>query len=323
MTSSAVSVVIVNWNGGPHLKNCIASILEYGNGYIERITVVDNGSSDNSLAAVRGLPRVVTIEAGENLGFARACNLGARGATSDFLLFLNPDATVFPDTLPRALGRMSEPGWSNVGICGVQLVDGNGVVARSCARFPNALGLCLVATGMGRLFRGKGVLMEDWDHDQTRDVDHVIGAFYLVRRSIFGELGGFDERFFVYLEDLDFSLRARQRGWRSRYLVEAQAFHLGGGTSNQVKDLRLFYSLRSRILYAFKNFSRAGAFSVLIATSIAEPLVRLTWSAARFSWKTCAETSRGYRMLYSWMLSVSFDHGVSDTSPIISDQSKK
>jgi len=298
----AVSVVIVNWNGGAHLETCIASVLSHGDGHVDHITVVDNGSTDDSLSAVRDLPQVHLIEAGENLGFARACNRGAQGVRSDFLLFLNPDAAVFAGTLGRALCEMADSACADVGICGVQLIDGEGVVARSCARFPTALGFCLVATGLGRLFPGRGILMEDWAHDQTRDVDHVIGAFFLVRRQLFEDLGGFDERFFVYLEDLDFSLRAKQRGWRSRYLVEAKAFHLGGGTSSQVKDRRLFYSLRSRILYAFKHFKRPEAVSVLVATCVAEPLIRLVWAGAKFSWSTFAETLRGYRMLYRWIL---------------------
>jgi len=143
--------------------------------------------------------------------------------------------------------------------------------------------------------------MAEWPHDITRDVDHVIGAFFLVRRSLFESLGRFDERFFVYLEDLDFSYRARQAGWRSVYLANAQAFHAGGGTSHQVKARRLFYSLRSRLLYAAKHFSKSGAALVFLATLLLEPLSRSAWALMRRSLPSLKETWQGYGMLWCWL----------------------
>jgi GT2 family glycosyltransferase len=143
--------------------------------------------------------------------------------------------------------------------------------------------------------------MAEWDHKQTRPVDHVIGAFFLVRRELFEALEGFDERFFVYLEDLDFSYRAYQSGWRSVYLGDVQAFHAGGGTSNQIKARRLFYSLRSRLLYSFKHFSWIGASAVLIATLLVEPLSRSVLALLRRSWPGLKETWAAYGMLWQWL----------------------
>ena len=301
MNSPSISVVIVNWNGGDHLRRCLASLHEFGGESIDRITVVDNGSTDGSLEAARATSGVTVAEAGENLGFAKACNLGARQATAEFLLFLNPDAAISPGVVERVLSFMTEPAGVHVGICGVQLVDEDGHIARSCARFPTPLGLCLVALGLGRLLRGGGMLMEDWTHDESREVDHVIGAFYLVRRSVFETLSGFDERFFMYLEDLDFSLRAHRLGWRCHYLSDVRAFHAGGGTSRQVKDRRLFYSLRSRIQYSTKHFDRLPAAMVFLLTVTLEPFVRMGWSAARLAWGEVNQTIRAYRMLYQWI----------------------
>ena len=129
----------------------------------------------------------------------------------------------------------------------------------------------------------------------------MIGAFYLVRRNLYEELGGFDERFFVYLEDLDFSYRARQHGWHTQYLADVQAFHAGGGTSDQVKALRLYYALRSRIQYSFKHHGRFGAFCVLAATVVAEPLARLAVAIARRSWINAWETLQAYTRLTIWL----------------------
>ncbi len=101
--------------------------------------------------------------------------------------------------------------------------------------------------------------MLDWDHRQNREVDHAMGSFFLVRNILFKKLQGFDERYFVYLEDLDFSLRAKQAGFVSYYFTDAAAYHKGGGTSEQIKARRLFYSLHSRILYWYKHFNWAAA----------------------------------------------------------------
>lgn len=296
-----MDVIVVNWNAGHQLCTCIDSITQYAHGLVKQTIVVDNGSVDGSDARIEGLPNVTLIRTGANLGFGKACNLGAQHAKSDYLLFINPDAALYDDTLPKALAFMQDPANTNVGICGVQLLDEARHVSRSCARFPSAVGFVAHAVGLDRFFPRLGHFMAEWDHAQTREVDHVIGAFFLVRRELFNALHGFDERFFVYLEDLDFSYRAHQVDWRSVYLADVQAFHAGGGTSNQVKARRLFYSLRSRLLYAFKHFSWMGAFVVLLATLLVEPLSRSAQALLRRSWAGLKETWAAYGMLWRWL----------------------
>lgn len=293
-----VHIVIVNWNSGDWLRRCLASIGGHGAGLVDRVVVVDNGSSDGSAVLAPSGPAEV-IATGENLGFARASNLGARDATAPLLLFLNPDAALVEATLQRAVAYMESSEAAGVAVCGIRLVDEQGRTQRHCARFPTPRILFGAATGLSRLFpkRFPSLLMEDFDHLESRCVDHVIGAFYLVRRDVFERLGGFDERFFVYLEDLDLSLRVHRAGWQVHYLAEATAFHKGGGTSEQVKARRLFYSLRSRLLYAFKHFSRPAAWGVLAATVLIEPFVRLLRALFRLSPREFADTIRGYALL--------------------------
>ncbi len=295
-----VHIVIVNWNAGDWLRRCLASIADHGSGLVDRVVVVDNGSTDGSaeFGAPSGLPELIAT--GENLGFARASNLGARGAAVPYLLFLNPDAALGEGTLQRALAFMEGPEAADVAVCGARLVDENGQTQRHCARFPTARTFLGSATGLGALFPRlfPPLLMEDFDHLESRRVDHVIGAFYLVRRELFESLSGFDERFFVYLEDLDLSLRVREAGRRVHYLAEAFAFHKGGGTSEQVKARRLFYSLRSRILYAFKHFRRRHARTVALATLLIEPLPRLIRALVRLSPREAGDTLRAFFWLW-------------------------
>lgn len=194
---------------------------------------------------------------------------------------------------------MRRPENADVGILGIQLVDEDNHIARSCARFPS-LGIFIAQSmGLNRLpgLRHLNTHMSEWSHDKTAMVDHVIGAFYLMRRSLFELLGGFDERFFVYLEDLDVSLRARQAGWRSVYLADAKAFHAGGGASRQVKAKRLFYSLRSRLLYGFKHFTCFRAWLLVGVTLLVEPLTRVVFSLMNGGMADVRNTLKGYGML--------------------------
>lgn len=155
------------------------------------------------------------------------------------------------------------------------------------------------AFGLNRLpgLRHLNMHLTDWSHTETRTVDHVIGAFYLLRRSLFNSLRGFDEHFFVYLEDLDLSLRIRQEGYSCIYLTDAQAFHSGGGTSSQVKARRLFYSLRSRLIYGYKHFPRTSAWALLFITLVIEPVSRLALALWKGSKKDVFQTLQAYALL--------------------------
>jgi GT2 family glycosyltransferase len=147
--------------------------------------------------------------------------------------------------------------------------------------------------------------MTEWDHAESREVDHVIGAFYLVRRVVFEDLHGFDERFFMYLEDVDFSLRARRAGWLTYYLAEATAYHHGGGSSQAIGVRRLFYSWWSRLLYATKHFSTFGSGAVIAGTLLVEPFVRVLTCAARGSRTGIRDTVAASSMLWRrWLMHV-------------------
>jgi hypothetical protein len=145
--------------------------------------------------------------------------------------------------------------------------------------------------------------MKEWDHLSTRQVDQVIGAFMLMRRSVFVKLGGYDERFFVYMEDLDLSLRVRQMGMRSMYLSGPYAYHAEGGTSKKVRAESLFFNLRSRIQYGFKHFSFAGAVCLALGTVLIEPLQRLGLSIMRRSMADSTTTLHAYAKLWQWLFS--------------------
>ena len=148
--------------------------------------------------------------------------------------------------------------------------------------------------------------MREWDHSSTRIVDQVIGAFFIVRRNIFLSLDGFDERFFVYYDEVDFTYRASNEGWYSAYFCGAEAFHLGGGSSDQVKAERVFYSARSRILYVFIHFSAPSVVIVLFVTLCIEPITRSVLALSMGSIVSFKESLRANWMLYRWLFRYKF-----------------
>jgi hypothetical protein len=297
-------IIIVNWNAGQQLRDCISSIAlsKKDNITLSEVVVIDNASTDISLQGMDGFNIPVrVIRNRENIGFAAACNQGASESTEDYLLFLNPDTRLFENSIDAPIAYIERSENENVGIVGIQLVDENSKIACTCSRFPSLSFFLAHALGINRLgpFRHFNQSMAEWAHDSIRRVDQVIGAFFLIRRSAFGVLGGFDPRFFVYFEEVDLSYRAHKIGLKSVYLPEAQAFHAGGGTSNQVKAHRLFYSLRSRLLYGFKHFKPLEARALLLVTLILEPCSRLLFLLSKGSWQDARFTLQGYAMLFA------------------------
>lgn len=297
--TQVADIVIVNWNSGPMLRECIESIINHRDG-VGRIVVVDNGSSDSSANLPSRLASACDIVfANRNLGFAKACNLGASRCASPFVLFLNPDARLTEPSVARVIAFMEAPEGARYGICGIKLLGRHGDVERHCANFTDTstyLGHVLGVSGrFPRLFTPH--FMRDFDHLHSRPVDQVIGAFFFVRRSLFDALRGFDERYFVYFEEVDFALRARKAGWDTYYLADATAYHYGGGTSEKVKAKRLFYSLRSRLQYAHQHFSTMGFVTTVIVTLVLEPISRLAQAGGRGSMDDVSNVLRAYLLL--------------------------
>ena len=307
VTKISLDIIIVNWNSGDQLFNCLKSleILDLSGIVINNVTVVDNASTDRSLVKTLStkLPLKV-ISNSENIGFAAACNQGCVNSDADYLLFLNPDTIAFEKSIIQPIEFLNQSANSQVGICGIQLLDDNGNVSRSCSRFPTPS--CHVATAFGGHYLFPKIfpkqLMTEWDHTNSSVVDQVMGAFFLVRRSVFDELSGFDERFFVYFEEVDLALRAKSKGWNSYYLSTAQIYHRGGGTTASIRGLSLFYYLRSRILYMYKHFDFITATLLLICTLIVEPFSRIAQSIVMRSQKEFFGVLSAYKHFYLWYM---------------------
>lgn len=303
-----ISIIIVNWNSNELLTECIESINNYSDSLVDKVVVVDNYSTDNSLSALKKIENLTIdlqiIHNQENLGFGKACNQGAMLCNSKYLLFLNPDTKLYEDTLKESVEFMEKPANYEVGVCGIQLIDERKEIQRSCTRFPSPISMIVYSLGLNRLpfLVNRSYQMLEWDHKKSQKVDHVIGAFYFIRNNVFRQVGGFDEDYFVYLEDLDLSLRINKLGYRSFYNANIKAYHKGGGTSERVKAKRLFYSLESRIKYSKKHFPPISSSLVIVSTLAVEPFIRMGENIFLGSKENLLNTLKAYKMLYKHLL---------------------
>lgn len=308
INKSSIDIVIVNWNSGSLLFECIHSIKNAINDEFEikKVIIVDNNSQDSSLDGVVNLDLpLLVIKNEDNLGFSKACNQGAKNSEADFILFLNPDTKLFNNSLSEPILFLTREETKNVGIVGVQLRDEFGNISRNCARFPTPFNMIYASLGLDKLLPNffPPHFMLDWDHKDSRYVDQVMGSFFLVRRKLFEQLQGYDERFFVYYEDLDFAYRASKLGYKSYYLASAQIFHKGGGTSENVKADRLAYVLHSKLLYSKKHFSFLSYYIVLSVTLFIEPFVRIFYLLVRGKINDVFKTLVGYKKLVFKLIS--------------------
>jgi GT2 family glycosyltransferase len=259
MSRPDLSVCIVNWNTRDDLEEAVCSVLRAEPELALQVVVVDNASEDGSPEMVRErFPGVQLIEARENLGFARGYNRAGEAAWGRYLLMLNPDTVTQPGALWRLVDFLDSQ--EQVGAAAPRLVNSDGSLQYSCRRFPRPLAAVFRNTLLGRLAPGnrfaREYLMADWDHGTVREVDWASGAALCVRREAWEEVGGFDEGFFMYAEDVDWCLRARQAGWRICYVPEAVIVHRVGRSSDQrpLAMVREFH--RSMARFYRKHYAR-------------------------------------------------------------------
>ena len=230
-----LSIVIVSWNCKAEVVECLSSLARHAYPDAHEIILVDNASCDGTVETVRGhFPAVRVIETGANIGFARAANKGLQAAQGTYLLFLNPDAVVPAGTLEAASRELRR--LLDVGILGVRLLNADGSPQPSCGAFLSLSALvranvqCLVGKPLEERESGGGRL---WSSATAEEVDWLMGAFLLCRRAVIAEVGGFDEDYFLYVEDMDLCYRVRQQGYHVYYFPEVSILHYGNRSARQ------------------------------------------------------------------------------------------
>lgn len=256
-----VDAVVVSYNTRDLLLRCIASMRADG---VERVVVVDNASTDDSVEAIRRAePEVDLVASGRNAGFAGGVNQAVARTQSAYVLVTTPDVLVGAGSTQVLVAALDDA--PDVGLVAPRIVTPDGRLYPSVRRFPNlpdAIGHAFLhffwpTNPFSRRYR-----MLDWDHSAAADADWVAGTHFLVRRAAWDQLAGFDEQFFMFVEDVDLCWRLHEAGWRVRYEPAAEVTHEVSSATNKVPYRMI--AAHHRSLYRFNAKRATGARRLLL-----------------------------------------------------------
>ncbi|GAC1529115.1 MAG: glycosyltransferase family 2 protein [Vulcanimicrobiaceae bacterium] len=234
-----VDVVVVCWNDRDKIATALDSVFALpevrDDPHFARVVVSDNGSSDGSRTYVRERygERVGIVENGANLGFAVACNRAFAATSAPFVFLLNPDAELKAGALATIVAFMQAH--PRCGLAGSRIYNLDGTIQESCGEFDTWFGAFLRSSAWGEwpIFRryANGAALRAWGHATERRVDLAVGAALCIRRALIDTIGGFDERYFLYHEEVDYAKVAANAGWESWYVPASEAVHEGMGSA--------------------------------------------------------------------------------------------
>ena len=229
---SQVDIILVSYNTADYTVRAIESVFAETHHTDVNLIVVDNNSSDDSVAKIKQqFPAIELIETGANLGFAGGVNVGVKAGTAEYVLLLNPDTVILDGAIDKLVAfaqRTPKAGvWGGITLNNDHSLNPNNARARISFKT-----LIFSATGLSKLFRGSCFFNHDnygcWDRKTEKDVDVITGCFFLTPRSLWESLSGLDETFFMYAEEADYCIRAIAKGYQPRVSPEARIIHHGG-----------------------------------------------------------------------------------------------
>lgn len=254
-----LSIAVISYNTRDLLLACLQSVQDRTTDVDYELIVVDNASRDGSAEAVRArFPQVTVIANAENDGFAKACNQAAAVSSGRYLLLLNSDTVMQKHTLRTMVTCLDQH--LDIGAVSCLQRDEHGQLLRSCFPFPSLRDHVRYAEALPAIVKRLVGTISPADFRQSQDVDWANGACLMVRKALFARLGGLDERFFMYFEDVDLCRRVQQLGYRIRYVAEGEVVHLIGRSSRTNRHgLNKQWEL-SRIRYVEKHFAQPRRF---------------------------------------------------------------
>ena len=297
-----LSVIIVNWNTCQLTCQCLESIFATTEGLGLEVLVVDNASTDGSAQMVReNFPQVRLLENTSNTGFATANNQAIRLSNGEYLLLLNSDTLVKPGGIQDLVAFMQAH--PHAGAAGARLLNPDGSLQYSCSPAP-ALG-----RETRRLFHLPGVRpdgyyeMRDWDIRTPRQVDVLLGACLLLRRTTLDQVGMLDERYFMYSEEVDLCYRLRKGGWGLFWIPQARVVHFGGQSTRQASSEMFLRLYEAKLTYFRKNHGNFKAqlykFMIMLATLSRLLSTSLIWLEEPRQRKLHLAQAANYRRLLS------------------------
>jgi GT2 family glycosyltransferase len=268
-----LSIIIVNYNVKEFLKNLIDSIKRASINLNTEIIIVDNASDDGSIEMIKEkFPDVVLIENKINVGFGKANNQGLRIATGKYILLINPDTLVAEDTFTNMIKFFdTQP---DAGMAGCKILNPDGSIQLACRRsFPGPWTAFTKVTGLSTLFPSSKLFarynLTYLDENQTYEVDAISGSFMMMRKEVFEKVGGFDEQFFMYGEDLDLCYRIQNAGYKIYYVHTTQIIHYKGESTKRssIDETKIFY--HAMHLFVKKHLSSSLVVEMILRLAIA------------------------------------------------------
>lgn len=293
-----VSIIIVNWNSRDYLAGCLESIRRSKPTCVAEVIVVDNASADGSPEMIeQEYPEVILIRAGANLGFAKGNNLAMRRALGSQFALVNSDAQVHPGSL-ETLSSFLEL-HPEVGLVGPRVTGGDGLLQRSCRNLPGVWNTLCRALALDRLFGGRGIFsgyeVPPDRHETMHEAEVLSGCFCVARRTAVEQIGGLDEQFFFYGEDIDWCRRFSDAGWKLVFIPQATATHFGGGSTSKAPLRYSIEILRATLKYWRKHHGVVGQ-TVCSALLILHHGVRFVARSTKHAVGRCDSPDSRYKL---------------------------
>ena len=273
---SDISVILVSYNTINMTRKALSHLFASSQNLEMDVYIIDNAYKDNSAEILRSeYPNITLIENKLNVGFGRANNQALPFIDSRYVLLLNTDAFVEPDTISKTVEYMDAH--PKCGILGVRLLGSDGELQPSCRFFPTPWSIFSNRTGLNKLT--KSAITRDemsWDHASVRDCDWVPGCYYLIRKEVIDQVGLFDPRYFLYSEEIDHCFAAKKAGWKVTYFPDTSVVHIGGESARSEGELtkagRQINSLQieSELLYFRKNYGLLTAILSVFLNTLAD-----------------------------------------------------
>lgn len=269
-----VSVIIVTYNSEATINDCLGSVIS--SSLESEVVVVDNNSTENTIEVINKFPSVKLIQNKENLGFGSGNNLGVKNTDSEYIFFLNPDTKVETGAVEK-LGEYLDNN-ADVAAVGPKLLNSDGSIQKELANFPTLLSQLLILLRLHRFPLISNLAYPNFNYDKTQEAEHLMGAALMVRRSVFEEIGGFDEKFFLWFEETDLLKRIKEAGYKIVYYPEAVVTHLVGQSTKQLNFLKRQTIWNKSLLYYFSKHKTWLHILVLL------PFIILSYPAALISY---------------------------------------
>ena len=264
-----LSIIIISWKVKEKLRENLSALFNSKGDFSFEVFVVDNNSGDGSAEMIKeNFPKVKLIANSENLGFSKANNQAIKEVSGDFILLLNPDMKVFPDTLENSLNFAKNN--SQAVVSGFKLVNEKGEIIKQIRKFPKLLDQLIIILKLPHIFPFllNSYIPKDFDYENTAKVDSVRGAFFLINKKAYQKISGkdkpfLDERYFIWFEEVDFCREVKSLGGEVYYSPEAKCLDYVGASFSQVKLGLTQRYFRDSMLNYFKKWEKKWDYLIL------------------------------------------------------------